>query len=629
MRRTNPRLICALAAGTAVFALVAADKPLERPTAMPATKLSGEEIINDVANITANADILVEGVGLVIGLDNTGSDPEPSPYRTKLLDEMRKAGIEKPNELLASKWVALVLVRATIPAGVDPTDRFDVELVPTPASTTTSLAGGYLLVTELSQSMVKKGEVREGQVMAVAHGPVMTGTAAKPDDPRSGRVLEGCRVKRALNYTVHLREDRKSYFAAKLVENTINRRFHGRQGVEQVGMAEAKNDNVIVLRVPSVYHQNQSRFFQVVKLMHLSTEPAQLEPRMARWAQEIKDPATAGPAALRLEGMGPNAIPVLKTALDSPDPNVRFFAAEALAYLHDGSGARVLAEAAATNPDFRMHALAALAAMDMPAGILRLRELMNAPNLEVRYGAFSALRKADPTHHALGRVRLAAPPIDEDAELDGDEAMALRLGPGIATRRRGGPLPEDPFKLFVVDADGPPSIHVSKARVCEIVVFGRGAELLPPVVLGGAGAVQINASEFDKKVEISRIAPSQRDRADMKVVSSPALAAVVRELVQLNATYPEIVALLEQAHVQRNLPGPLVVDALPAATPKYREAQLEGLKVAEETKGARKDGAVGRASTNGTTKKGFEWKWPSFKPAWSVRDWFRPKGENK
>src|SRR5262249_58486936 len=104
----------------------------------------------------------------------------------------------------------------------------------------------------------------------------------------------------------------------------------------------------------------------------------------------------------------------------------------------------------------------------------------------------------------------------------------------------------------------------------------------------------INASEYDHKVEISKISPSQGGRSDVKVVSSPSLPAVLRTLVRLNVSYPEIVALLEAANAQRNLPGPLLVDALPAATPKYQEAQLEGLKVVDGKD--RKDAAVGRAS---------------------------------
>ena len=45
------------------------------------------------------------------GLHGTGSDPEPSPQRAALLEEMQRRGVENPNALLASNNASLVLVR--------------------------------------------------------------------------------------------------------------------------------------------------------------------------------------------------------------------------------------------------------------------------------------------------------------------------------------------------------------------------------------------------------------------------------------------------------------------------------------------------------------------------------------
>ncbi|MFO0957771.1 MAG: flagellar basal body P-ring protein FlgI [Isosphaeraceae bacterium] len=637
MRWKNPRGGWALGAGLVVLALAGADGPTPKsaskqdgPSAKPATKLSSEEIVNDVADIGAADGLVVNGVGLVVGLDNTGADPLPSPARTKLLDKMRKADISNANELLASRWCAMVTVRASIPIGVDPTDRFDVEILPEPGSNVTSLAGGHLILTELSQAMMAQGEIKEGQVLALAGGPVMTGTDEKPNDLRSGRILEGGRVKKTLPFTIQLHEDRKSYHAARLVEQVINRRFHGRQGVEQKGMAEAKTDGALLLRMPPIYHQNPKRYFQIVKLLNLSVTPEQVESRMERWSKDLLNPETAGLAALKLEGIGTNAIPAIKSALDSPEPRVRFFAAEALAYLNDGAGAIILAETAAKDPDFRIYALAALAAMDQPAGVLRLRELMDNPDLSVRYGAFSALKKSAPGHHFLGRVRLIDDPTEaEGGELSG-EPMALKLGPDLAARRRRDPLPEDPFALYVIESSGPPSVHISKKQRSEIVVFGRDAQLLTPVVLGGGGSIQINASADDRHVEISRIEPNQRERNDLKVTAGTSLPAVIRELVRVRATYPEIVGLLEMASAQKNLPGPLLVDAMPVGSTKYSEAQLAGIPAAI----ARKDDAVGRASINGKandSKGGAKKAWglPSLpRPNLRVRDWFQGWGKS-
>ena len=56
---------------------------------------------------------------------------------------MSKAGVENAEKLLANPQVSMVIVRLTIPIGVDPTDRLDVQVEVPPACGTKSLAGGY------------------------------------------------------------------------------------------------------------------------------------------------------------------------------------------------------------------------------------------------------------------------------------------------------------------------------------------------------------------------------------------------------------------------------------------------------------------------------------------------------
>ena len=78
-----------------------------------------EETIGNLAYIAQGSEIKLEGVGLVVGLDNTGVDPGPSYYRERLVDEMRKAGVENANKILDDPRFAMVIVRAKIPPGVD------------------------------------------------------------------------------------------------------------------------------------------------------------------------------------------------------------------------------------------------------------------------------------------------------------------------------------------------------------------------------------------------------------------------------------------------------------------------------------------------------------------------------
>ena len=57
-----------------------------------------QETVGDLSFVVSRGEMKVEGVGLVVGLDNTGVDPPSSWYRKQLVDEMSKAGVETCRE---------------------------------------------------------------------------------------------------------------------------------------------------------------------------------------------------------------------------------------------------------------------------------------------------------------------------------------------------------------------------------------------------------------------------------------------------------------------------------------------------------------------------------------------------
>ncbi len=59
-----------------------------------------QETVGDLSFVVSRGEMKVEGVGLVVGLDNTGVDPPSTLYRKQLVDEMSKAGVEKGEKLL-------------------------------------------------------------------------------------------------------------------------------------------------------------------------------------------------------------------------------------------------------------------------------------------------------------------------------------------------------------------------------------------------------------------------------------------------------------------------------------------------------------------------------------------------
>jgi len=262
LRRSWAQLALVATVALALFQTGASPTPKKKKKEPPPPKVS--ETVGDLAFVVSRGETKVEGVGLVIGLDNTGADPPPSWYRKQLVDEMSKAGVEKPEKLLTSTQVSMVIVRLTIPIGIGPTDKLDVQVEVPPACGTKSLAGGYLLLTRLHEMRIMGGAPRTDHDMALAFGPVMIGTLAKPNDPKVGRVLGGGRVKKDVPYTLAIKDNRKSFHTSRMLETVVNERFHEMEDGRQKGVATAKTDSYLVLKVPKLYHQNQEHFFRVV-----------------------------------------------------------------------------------------------------------------------------------------------------------------------------------------------------------------------------------------------------------------------------------------------------------------------------------------------------------------------------
>ena len=164
--------------------------------------------------------------------------------------------------------------------------------------------------------------------------------------------------------------------------------------------------------------------------------------------------------------------------------------------------------------------------------------------------------------------------------------MALQIAISRARQRR----PADPFTLYLVDCEGPPLVHVSNTGRCEVVIFGRDQKLLTPLVLGEPSSVLMNASSDDTEIQITKIS-SSGDQPDRHASTTSNLCKVIQEVASMGVSYPQIVDLLKSAEKQKNLEGPLHVDAQPAASTDYERAQLAG-----DFSPAKKDDAVNRAS---------------------------------
>ena len=164
--------------------------------ATPLEAMLGESII--ASEDTA----ILQGVGLVTGLDETGGDPPPSAYRTLLLENIVRHGVspKKADTTLSSPSTAMVVVLATLSPKQAVRETFDVEVRLPSTSKATSLAGGRLMETRLtSYRFVASRGMQKGAEYALASGPVVTLTTSEANGAspskvkRSGWVLKGAR----------------------------------------------------------------------------------------------------------------------------------------------------------------------------------------------------------------------------------------------------------------------------------------------------------------------------------------------------------------------------------------------------------------------------------------------------
>ena len=233
-----------------------------------------EETIGNLAYIQSKGELRLEGVGLVVGLDNTGSNPGPSWYRDQLVDEMRKAGVENPNKLLNSSNLSIVIVRLQVPHGTDTSDRLDAEVELPPGSGTKSLAGGYLLSTRLREMLIAGGLPKQGSDLATAQGPVMIGTEVDAGqspgrpDPRRRPGQEGDALP-----AHHQRESAELPDRDAAPGGRQPAVPHARRGRTRTGWPPPRPISYLVLKIPRVYHHNQDRYFRIIKLLPIVDTP--------------------------------------------------------------------------------------------------------------------------------------------------------------------------------------------------------------------------------------------------------------------------------------------------------------------------------------------------------------------
>ncbi|REK18678.1 MAG: hypothetical protein DWQ37_03845 [Planctomycetota bacterium] len=536
----------------ALFGCAAPNLRSQSPEEFSGVLESKTRLVGEVARPFGDRYVPVESVALVTNLDATGEDPAPSPQRSALYHELQTIGVQHPNQLLASPSTSLVLVRGFLPPGVRKGDSFDLEVHVPSHSETTSLRGGWLMETRLTEMAVLGGAIRQGHTWGLGEGPLLVDPSAEGEKDRAllvrGRVLGGGKATRSRDIGLFIAPEDKSVQLAARIGQAINRRFHlFSRGIKQ-GAAKPVSDERIDLKIHPRYKDNIARYVRVVRSIPLQETPAEQSLRIGLLERQLLDPITAATAALRLEAIGQESVSALVTGTESTDPEVRFYAAEALAYLDDNRAAAPLARAAREEPAFRAYALAALSSMADVSARDELVGLLEVQSSETRYGAFRAL-------WAMNR----ADPLVRGESLGGE------------------------FGYHVLGTTGPPMIHVTRSHRPEIVVFGHEQTLSTPFVLEAGKSILIKGT--GNRVTVSKFAVGVPDQ---KRVVGTKVDEVIRAIVELGGTYPDVVQALGHAKSTGALAARFEVDSLPAGGREYRHKDA----LAEELAGDPNEGKI-------------------------------------
>lgn len=486
----------------------------------------GLTLIGQLAIPTGMNYTMVSGVGLVTGLDDTGGNPRPSAFKDRLLDEMAIYDVDAPNGILALKSTSLVVVHGYLSPGARRGERFDLFVSSPNRSDTTSLAKGRLMSSRLKTVAVLDDAIREGHVDAQGGGYVLVDSVfANNDDDKlkqRGRILGGGVVKTDRALGLRVRDAKTSVVASTVISNAINQRFSHFVGSQRKGVAVPKTPAHIELSVPHKYRNNVQRYMRVVRAIPVRLSISDRTILLNELREELLEPTSTAQAALKLEALGKEATAVLLQGAQSDDVEVRFYSAEALAYLDDQTVAPILAQVASQERAFRAHGLTALSAMEHVSSYEALTQLLNNPSAETRYGAFRSMKARNP----------------RDPMVRGD-------------------VLDDRLILHELPAGGDPMIHFANTRSPEIVIFGGPQRLHTPNFLFVGPKMMIKRMD-EERVRVIRYSAGEDDE---EIVSSNRIGDVIRAIVELGGGYEEAYQACRSAKLTGKLDARLEVDS--------------------------------------------------------------------
>jgi HEAT repeats len=396
--------------------------------------------------------------------------------------------------------------------------------------------------------------VAEGALAPGHNGEVKVDSDGAVEGPKAARIWDGVKSLSDRPYYFLLNENTSQPRLALVIAERLNAVFPAPgDKIQKLADAKVNGKPLVISYVPPTYRHNHGRYLLVARQVPLNAIPSD-SPYRSQLKDDLLRPETALTAAIKLEALGGDSRQAFRVGLESESPWVRFASAESLAYLGHTDGVKTLAELAEKHPAFRVQCLTALGSLDDAISLDSLAELMRKPDAQLRYGAFVALRTADPKHEAVRGKSLSS------------------------------------FMIHKVAPDSPSMIHVNTERRNEIVMYGNHFAMKTPFSFPLGKDFTVSAKDGEPTATIRRITKDKNGEpttVEKKCLTDA--AQIVTILGEYGAEYGEVIEFLKRAEKAElltsnmhtdNAPRGLNITQLAAISRNDRELTKADLEVA-------------------------------------------------
>lgn len=225
--------------------------------------------IKDLATIEGVRENRLVGYGLVVGLNGTGDGAGTQFTVQSLVNMLERLGVTVNRNQVKVNNIAAVIVTADLPPFARAGSSIDVQV--SSMGDAKSLAGGTLLMTPLTAA--------DGQVYAVAQGPVLVGSLAfggkaakvQSNHPTAGRIPDGALIEREVAFslaeleTLSFRLKEADFTTAARMSSAIDRRFGE-------GIATAIDSGTLQVEVPEAFRARTVSFVAALEGLEVTPD---------------------------------------------------------------------------------------------------------------------------------------------------------------------------------------------------------------------------------------------------------------------------------------------------------------------------------------------------------------------